>query len=325
MKKIKIKYVGWWQGFEPEKNKMHKILDKHFDIEFSEQPDYIISSVFTNDFLKYDCVRILHTGENLCPDFSLFDYAVGYEYLSFGDRYLRLPDYMMNLVYEQDVIRMLQKHLVSEEELREKNEFCSFVYSNGEADPIRRDMFCRMGNYRPVNSGGRFMNNINLPEGVPDKYEFQNKHRFSIAFENGSHPGYTTEKLVQSFASKTIPIYWGDPLVERVFNPKAMVCVKDRSGLDEAVERVRQIDLDDKLYLDMMRQPAMINAHVIEEQNAQLEKFLINIFSQPIDAAFRRNMKERLQWFYNAMWKPQTETKTTFMQKVRKHIGLIGR
>lgn len=318
MKKIKIKYIGWWQGFELEQYRIHQILSKYFEIEFSEQPDYVISSVFSDDFLKYDCIRILYTGENICPDFNMFDYAIGYEYLSFGDRYLRFPDYMMSLLYAQDVNRMLQKHLVSKEEIAAKKEFCSFVYSNGSADPIREAMFHKLSDYRPVNSGGRYLNNVGLPDGVPDKYEFQKKHRFSIAFENGSHPGYTTEKLVQSFAAKTIPIYWGDPWVERVFNPKAMICVRDASELSEAIEYVKQVDLDDNLYLDMMQQPAMLDTQRLQEQYTELTNFLVHIFSQPLAEAPRRNMPGALKYFYVNMERHPEEKKDTFWRKIRK-------
>lgn len=315
MKKIKVKYTDWWSGFVPENYRIHQILSKNFEIEFSEDPDYVISSVYSRDFLKYDCVRILYTGENICPDFNLFDYAIGFEQLSFGDRYLRYPNYLMNPAYEQDVKRMLQKHLISKEQVDTKKEFCSFVYSNGNADPIRETAFYKLNEYRPVNSGGRFLNNIGLPEGVPDKYEFQIKHKFSIAFENSSHAGYTTEKLIQSFAAGTVPIYWGDPRVTSVFNPGAMIYVDDVQGLDKAVEYVKKIDMDDHLYLNMLQQPAVLDVQNMQGQYMHLEKFLTHIFSQPLYAAFRRNRANHLETYCNSRVH-SSKKRNTFLQKI---------
>lgn len=323
MKKIKVKYTDWWDGFELENFWIHRILSEHFEIEFSEEPDYVISSVFSKNFLKYDCVRILYTGENICPDFNLFDYAIGFEYLNFGDRYFRFPIYLMDPVYEQDISRMLQKHRISEKEIRDKREFCNFIYSNGSADPIREAMFYKLSHYCKVNSGGRYLNNISLPDGVPDKYEFQKKHRFSIAFENSSHPGYTTEKLIQSFAAGTIPIYWGDPCVKQVFNEKAMIYVEDVSKLDETVNLVKQIDSDYDLYLDIMRQPAVLEPQAIQRQYTEFEKFLLNIFSQPLKEAGRRGKSYWVSYYYeDAQCFPDRGHETLF-QKLKSCLRSV--
>ena len=67
MKKIRLKYVDWWDGFQPEQYRFHQILTKHFDIEISDEPDYIIASVYSDEAKSYNCVRILYTGENILP------------------------------------------------------------------------------------------------------------------------------------------------------------------------------------------------------------------------------------------------------------------
>lgn len=150
-----------------------------------------------------------------------------------------------------------------------------------------------------LNSGGRYMNNMGMPEGVPDKYVFQKKHKFSIAFENSSHSGYTTEKLVQSFAAQTIPIYWGDPDVTRFFNPKAMINVLNFHSLQEVVKRVSDIDNDSELYMDMLEEPAMLKPQYIQEQIVDLENFLVHIFEQPLEKASRRNNGMSVENFYS--------------------------
>ena len=208
MKRIRIKYLDWWEGFNPEDYKIHNILSKHYEIEQSENPDYVFCSLFSKEALKYNAVRILYSGENFCPDFNLFDYAIGFDYLIFGDRYIRYPNYLFNIKYSQETNMMLNKHTISDELFSNKTDFCSFVVSNGNADPIRDLFFDKLSEYKRVNSGGKYRNNIGIPQGVENKYEFQKKHKFVIAFENSSQPGYTTEKLIQAFSAGSIPIYW---------------------------------------------------------------------------------------------------------------------
>ena len=133
------------------------------------------------------------------------------------------------------------------------------------------------------------MNNIGQPEGVEDKLEFQKKHKFAIAFENVSHPGYSTEKIVQAFAAGTVPIYWGDTQIENQFNEKAFINCHRFDTIDEVVRFVKKIDQDDKMYMDMLRTPALKDETFIQKEHERLDHFLYHICAQEYGAAFRRD------------------------------------
>ena len=290
---IKIKYVDFWRKFIPEHDTIYLLLKQNgFDVELSEQPDYLICGVFGKDALQehYDeCIKIFFTGENICPDFNLYDYAVGCDYINFGERYFRFPHYY-DVQYEKTWEMLSQKHLNTKDTLRRKTDFCSFVYSNSNGNPIRKQFFCELSKYKRIDSGGRYLNNIGTT-GVPDKIEFESKHKFSIAFENTSHPGYITEKLIQAFAASTIPIYWGDTTVSSVFNPKSFICVHDFETLADVINRIKIVDENDDLFLQYLNTPALLNSTKFNraEQVTCLLNFLNNIFSQPKEKAFRRN------------------------------------
>lgn len=286
MKKIRVAYADWWNGFNPDEYLLHQILKKHYFVEITDKPDYVFCSVYSQNYRLYDCVRIFYTGENVTPDFNSFDYAIGFDEMSFGDRYIRVPNYVMNPKYQTDIKLMLEKH--KNVERFSQKDFCSFVCSNGNGNKIREDFFKCLSEYKKVNSGGRFLNNIGLPEGVANKLEFQKKHKFSLAFENSSQVGYTTEKIVQSFAAETIPIYWGDPKVGKYFNRKSFVNLHDYNSIDEVVKEIKRIDNDNELYLSMMKEPAMLNQNYISDVHRSLEEFLVHIVEQPIEKARRR-------------------------------------
>lgn len=58
MKKIKINFVDFWESFNPESNMFMGLLRQRYEVELSEQPDFLVYSVFGKKHLQYDCVRI---------------------------------------------------------------------------------------------------------------------------------------------------------------------------------------------------------------------------------------------------------------------------
>ena len=282
MKTIKLKFVDMMSGFVPDNNFFYNFLSQFYRIELSETPDYLFYSVFGSEHLKYNCIKIFYTGENQSPDFNLCDYAIAFDHLQYGDRYIRFPIY-----YNNEVIfaKMLTKTEFSDSDLANKTEFCSFVYSNNHASPERQIIFNKLSAYKKVVSGGRFMNNIG--GAVKDKIEFQEHSKFCIAFENASMPGYTTEKLVHAFASRTVPIYWGDPAVNQYFNAESFINCHDYNSFDEVVERVKFLDNNDAEYLKMLRTPALKNRNDRDEKVEEFRAFFENIFEQPLDKAQR--------------------------------------
>lgn len=296
MKEIRIKYLDWWKGFDKNQYLINQIISKYYDVIDSDTPDYVISSVYAKEALKYNCVRIFCTPENFIPDFNIFDYGIGFENIQYGDRYVMAPNYVLNLKYLEDIRLMQQKHL---NQPTMKRDFCSYVVSNGVGDIIRTIFFEELCKYKKVNSGGRYQNNIGMPDGIPDKLKFQQKHKFSICFENSAHPGYITEKLVQGFAAGTIPIYWGAPDVTQIYNEKAMIILKDIKDITRAIETIKRIDSDDELYMEMLRQPALKDSKYIEKIYQQLENFLTGIFEQDYCRAYRRPNSATVETYYS--------------------------
>lgn len=52
-------------------------------------------------------------------------------------------------------------------------------------------------------------------------------YMFSIAMENATYAGNFTEKIMDCFATGTIPIYSGDPTIDRFFNPEGIIKLTD--------------------------------------------------------------------------------------------------
>jgi len=294
MKKIKIKILQ----YDPKDVSSYgyyivNMLKKSYEIEFSENPDYLFFNESQFDHVDYSCVKIFYTGENIYPDFNICDYALAFNYIDFKDRYIRFPIYFVLTFHREKELKMIEELAsrtkdavtMDKEGLAKKEGFCSFVYSNYLADTQRKDFFDKLSAYKKVSSGGAYLNNVG--GRVDNKLGFEIKHKFSIAFENSSNDGYTTEKLPNALTAQTIPIYWGNPLVGKEFNTKRFINCHDFKDFDAVVEKVKEIDSNDDLYLEMINQPMYTEGYIPKNIEADFEKFLKNIFDQPLSEARR--------------------------------------
>lgn len=280
-KNIKIRFVDFYKGFDDRNNEFVEVLSKKYKVVFSDDPDYIIYSCFGYEHLKYNCIRIFYTGECTTPNFNECDYAIGFDRMEFGDRYVRIPLYML-FQYKKDYLGLMDRGVFTADDLKKKESFCSFVYSNCFAQDKRTEFFERLSQYKKVNSGGRYRNNIG--GAVVDKLAFQAKHKFSIAFENTVYDGYATEKLVEAFAARTIPIYYGDPRIAEDFNSGAFINCHDYGSFEEVIARIKEIDCNDVLYLSILNEDPVKK----KEKESPLQAFLYHIFEQDYETARRR-------------------------------------
>jgi hypothetical protein len=213
--------------------------------------------------------RIYFTGENTRPNFRECDFAFTFDHLDRPENY-RLPLY----AWYGDPAKLVKGPVDAERILAAKTGFCNFVYSNPRCK-FRIRFFEKLSKYKRVDSGGRLLNNVGGP--VAHKHAFLAKYKFTIAFENSSYPGYTTEKIAEPMHTWSLPIYWGNPLVHLDFNPRSFVNFFDYGSLDDLVDRVVEIDRDDALYCEYLREPwyhgNVVNEYVrAENVLAQFER-----------------------------------------------------
>lgn len=266
-------------------------IEERYNLEITDDrdADYVFHSCLGHEVLKYSGIRIFVTGECVSPDFNISDYALAFDPIDFGDRYIRLP--LIRLFTE--AYESLCARAEPEQILAKKNGFCAYVMSNTKnSAPERVELFEALSRYQPVASGGKWRNNVGGP--VADKIAFQSTHKFVLALENESYPGYLTEKFAQAAQSNAIPIYWGDPTITDIINPRAFVNVRDFQSTDALVSHIQSLDQDDAAYLSMLSEPWFRGGKEPEEWRAQgYRDFLANIFEQPKERAYRRN---RSRW-----------------------------
>ncbi|MBQ3194503.1 MAG: hypothetical protein IJB59_13145 [Oscillospiraceae bacterium] len=295
MKTVKVKFVGKWEGIQPQDNLIcYWLMKNGYDVQVTEDADYIICDIFGEplyDYCKYPQIRILECGENYTPDFNVVDYAVCRYPISFGDRSFYLPGCTNPGPKWLGLAEKDRNY--PDSFLEEKIYFANLITSHDSEHNYRSRFFEKLNAYKRVESPGTYLNN--MPDGKTvdwlndSKSQFQRQCKFTICFESTSHYGFITEKITDAFFSDTVPIYFGSPNITDIFNEKAFINVSDYESLDAVVERIRQLDQDDEKYLEMLRQPILKDKDLPRRMDEELEKFILHIFEQPYEQAYRRS------------------------------------
>ena len=145
--------------------------------------------------------------------------------------------------------------------------FCSFIVSNPKC-LIRNEIFYRLNDYKRVNSMGTFKNNTNgnivYPYWSKEYLHIIGSHKFMICSENTKMETYSTEKIVNPYLARTIPIYWGTHNIKNIFNPDSMLFLEDEteSAMQKLIHKIIELDTDDAKYLEFINRPTFTEDNI---------------------------------------------------------------
>ena len=227
-RRIRINIARFWSGATVEEivRNFFTDLEPFFEFESSDSPQVLLYGPYSGAMPAGRFIKVFIGCENVRPIMGECDWAFGVLH----PECVKHPRYMRFARWGDD------SHLLKAENdwagiRRSKTRFCAFVYGN----PFRyREAFFRvLSRYKRVDAPGRSMNNMPGIDPVPGqidwkaKIDFLRAYKFVIAFENGSSPGYNTEKLTHAIEADCVPIYWGDPQIGRSFNVRRFINAHD--------------------------------------------------------------------------------------------------
>jgi len=150
---------------------------------------------------------------------------------------------------------------IKEPKIYEKSKMISMISSNKaftEGQKNRLQWVEKIGDQ--VDLYGRGFNEIaTKEEGLCD-------YMFSVVIENGVYESYYTEKILDCFATGTIPVYLGSPDIADHFNKDGIIELSDEFEVSEEIyeskleaikdnlERVKNIEvLEDFIYINYLQ------------------------------------------------------------------------
>lgn len=280
-RKISIYYTD--EVLPTEYSDVFNILKQRYDVVIDEfSPQYLFYGPFGNLHAKYkDCVKISILREPLLPNFQEADYVAGTAFIEFGDRYFR------KIAYHNNITPAIEDRSdVSPELLNRK--FCNFIFSNADRGEgaVMRTEFCKeLMKYKHVDCLGSVLNNASDPrlterisrEFWTSKQDVVKEYKFMIAFENTDMDGWVTEKMLDAFTARSVPIYYGSSSINKEFNPKAFINIADYDfDFGKVIKKIIELDNDDEAYLAMLKENPVVEGYAYDH-DARFAQWLYQI------------------------------------------------
>lgn len=186
---------------------------------------------------------------------------------SFPDKYLETFD--MIFTHNQELLSIdskfkwcpAQGYWIKDPKIYDKSKMISMISSNKSFTEGQQNRLSWVDKIKDqVDLYGRGINPIeNKEEGLCD-------YMFSVVIENGIYESYYTEKILDCFATGTIPVYLGSPDIGNYFNSDGIIQLSEEFDVSEEIyhkkmdaildnlERVKQVEvLEDFIYLNYLQ------------------------------------------------------------------------
>lgn len=80
---------------------------------------------------------------------------------------------------------------------------------------------------------------------LENKKEGHANYAFSVVIENEKHHRYFTEKLIDCFLCKSVPIYWGADKIDDIFDMNGVIQIQDANEAKAVIENLSFQKFDD--------------------------------------------------------------------------------
>lgn len=328
-KKLKLNFVDFSGDFSAKNNFFLNLLSKYYDIEISEDPEILLYSNFGYEHLKYKCKKIFYSGENIAPNYFFCDYSFSFE--DSDDKNFFLPHFA-EYEYYFDFKDNIKNEEIEAYKNTEKEKFCNFMASNYKAKE-RINFVKELMKRKNVDCLGPVLYNMGAHDTVgkqdqsggyidwrKEKLETIKEYKFSMAFENEQDYNYVTEKIYQPLLVGSIPIYWGAPNVDILFNPKCFVNVNNFDSYEEAIDEIMRIDENEVYYQTFFEEPAILPdsklADVSEEKILERINTIILCDKETIGSKYP--LRDRLLYYI-------LNTKLQVMKSIKNRVKKIIR
>ena len=287
---MKVWFTSFWGKFDPYDNIFTYVLSQKYDVIVTpDDPDIVISNHFIE---RYQNAKMVYFSGEPFYDIGVNDYALTPFYID-EPNYFRVPLFLL-YAYEYykcgftssyDEI-LNKKSFIDPSILDNKPGFCAYVARGpGGPESKRTSFFEKLSEYDIVSSMGDHLNNApHIPgesgtiTGSINKCDILKYFKFTMAFENcmsyNGKIGYTTEKIFEPMMALSIPIYWGNSEIYKDFNTKSFINWNDYGSDEKVIERIIEIDKDNDLYMDYMKENYSSNDYLFKID------YLVNIFEE---------------------------------------------
>ena len=256
-----------------DKEKFEKLADHLKDIDFTLFADDVPAS--QQDFSKVNILILQEPNEY----FGLHSWAVQ-NHKQF-DAILTWDDYVLNNCFNAMFLPFGHTWFKEEQYSKEHNKNYNLAHLRGNllktyGHSIRHEIFARKNEIKgiPLNFYDSYGDRNNIEEARIGKEKVFGSSMFGIAIENTSHNGYFTEKILDCFLMKTIPLYWGCSSIGKIFDSKGIITFENA---DDLITKANTL-LNRHLYSKLL--PVIEENYTRALQFTNFEQNIINILNE---------------------------------------------
>ncbi|NDE13987.1 hypothetical protein EBZ80_03560 [bacterium] len=269
---------------------LEKIIGEKIHITDPRDADVIVCSGFGNVryffphkikiFLCYEATFPIDLPNSVCFSSSL--------------EHFYLPIYLCYHDFDLYVFLLQGGRSLDELAFQQKKDCLSIISNpNGE---FRNRFLEQLMEHFSVDNYGKYANNTR-DEVIDSSCWYDpristviQRYKFMICMENCSMRGYHTEKIMHGFRNNVIPIYYGDPECQNIFNPKAYINVNEL-GVEKSIEKIRFLSQNLKEYNEMLSEPKIHSGSILMSDS--YHKFMSRAyFEQTIRTIFEHAGKD---------------------------------
>ena len=204
-----------------------------FDTDVCFYTDYVIGQVVNNGYKYKKNIGWLIEPPSVNPN--------GYnQVVNLKDKFDLVFTYSQELIKSDPDKFKWYPHSgcwVKDEDIKvyDKTKLLSIIASNKNqtvGHKLRHEVIKEFGDHMDI--FGRGINNL------PYKADGLSPYMFSIIIENIKYDDYFTEKIIDCFATGTIPIYWGTPKVNDFFDSKGIIHFNSVEELNGILTRLNE-------------------------------------------------------------------------------------
>jgi hypothetical protein len=226
------------KNFGGEPSSCHQGVNKHVEWEFGNTP--VSNTCFITDLCLPDVRKASNVKRKVA--WILEPRAIHPQVYQWIEDNNRLFDYV--LTFDTDLVNKGQNYLYyphgrcwinGAPTITKKDKLCSIIASSKnftDGHQLRHKVI--QNNYSDVDVFGYGY------KPVESKREALDPYKFSITIENSIQPGYWTEKVVDCFATQTVPIFWGDRSVCNSFDERGIIRFSNIEQLEDILEFIRK-------------------------------------------------------------------------------------
>lgn len=290
---MKIFINGFWDGFieNTDPNKF-SFFQKIFELTFNQEitignfndSDILFESVFSDKTYindknwKYTIFFNGESQERIITDhfknnryrlskISEYNIILTGKFTNKSNKTVNTPLFIA-YIYSNNYLNLLQNQ--TPRILVPRKNICA-VISNSNC-PKRNYFLDKLQKIVRIDYAGNFRNNTPKIQGSYNSDEilnFYSQYKFVICLENTKQETYITEKIINGFLAKTIPIYWGSDNIYDYFNKERFINIPNLSEIiiNKVIRDIISIITDDNKYLEMVNKPILNDSQLNRDIN----------------------------------------------------------